>query len=128
MLTEKLTAVQSQIDQIVNPKKIISIQQIMEEARNFIYRIYGGEDIALSLNSYKLCNVTSKIFKMQLIEKQFDGNNQRADKQIISQYENEKTPNFNLFKNCYCYLIRSGYIPRRWADFHVPEKDFFNIM
>lgn len=97
------------------------------EARNFIYRIYGGEDIALSLNSYKLCNVTSKIFKMQLIEKQFDGNNQRADKQIISQYENEKTPNFNLFKNCYCYLIRSGYIPRRWADFHVPEKDFFNI-
>ena len=35
MLTEKLTQVQSQIDQIVNPKKIISIPQIMEEARNY---------------------------------------------------------------------------------------------
>lgn len=65
---------------------------------------------------------------MQLIERQFDGNNQRADKQIISQYENEKTPNFNLFKNSYCFLIRSGYKPRRWADFQVPSKDFFNII
>ena len=37
MLTEKLVKLQSQIDQIVNPKKIISIQQIMEEARNYNY-------------------------------------------------------------------------------------------
>ena len=37
MLTEKLVKVQSQIDQIVNPKKIISIQQIMEEAINYNY-------------------------------------------------------------------------------------------
>ena len=52
------------------------------DARNNIYRLYGGEDIALSLNSYKLCNVTSKKMKMKLMEKQKDGKNQRADKQI----------------------------------------------
>ena len=35
------------------------------DARNNIYRLYGGEDISLSLNSKKLCNVTSKIIKME---------------------------------------------------------------
>lgn len=97
------------------------------DARNSIYRLYGGEDIALSLNSRKLCNVTSKIMKMKLKEMQRDGNNQRADKQIISAYENEKEANFNLFKNIYCYLIHSGYIPRRWAEFQIPQKDYLNI-
>ena len=37
MLTEKLKTVQTQIDNIVNPKKIISIPEIMEEARNYSY-------------------------------------------------------------------------------------------
>ena len=37
MLTEKLKEVQTQIDEIVNPKKIISIPEIMEEARNYSY-------------------------------------------------------------------------------------------
>ena len=37
MLTEKLKTVQTQIDEIVNPKKIISIPEIMEEARNYSY-------------------------------------------------------------------------------------------
>ena len=36
MLKEKLTKVQTQIDNIVNPKKIISIPEIMEEARNYV--------------------------------------------------------------------------------------------
>ena len=45
------------------------------DARNNIYRLYGGEDISLSLNSNKLCNVTSKIMKMKLVEMQNDGNN-----------------------------------------------------
>ena len=97
------------------------------DARNSIYRIYGGEDIALSLNSWKLCNVTSKIMKMKLMEMQNDGNNHRADKQIISAYESEKDTKFDLFTNIYCYLIRSGYIPRQWAEFQIPQKDFLNI-
>ena len=97
------------------------------DARNNIYRLYGGEDIALSLNSYKLCNVTSKKMKMKLMEKQKDGKNQRADKQIISAYKNEEENNFNLFSKTYCYLIHSGYKPRKWADFQLPKRDYINI-
>ena len=97
------------------------------DARNSIYRLYGGEDIALSLNSWKLCNVTSKTMKMKLMEMQNDGNNQRGDKLIISAFKNEKDTKFNLFENIYCYLIRSGYIPRRWAKFQIPQKDYLNI-
>ena len=97
------------------------------DARNYIYRLFGGEDIALSLNSFKLCNVTSKIFEMNLIEKHDDGNNQRNEEQIITEFKREKNTNFNLFKHWYCYLIRSGYIPRRWSDFKLPSKDYINI-
>ena len=97
------------------------------DARNNIYRLYGGEDIALSLNSWKLCNVTSKKMTMNLMQRQNDGNNQRADKQIISAYKNENETNFDLFSKIYCYLIHSGYIPRRWAEFQIPQKDYFNI-
>ena len=99
---------------------------IKVDARFNIYRLYGGEDISLSLNSWKLCNVTSRLKKMKLIEKHSDGNNQRADKQIISAYEKEKENNFNLFLKTYCYLIHSGYIPRGWADFQIPKKDYLN--
>jgi len=97
------------------------------DARNKIYRLYGGEDISLCLNSYKLCNVTSIKISMNLFEKQNDGNNQRADKQIINEYNKEKDKNFHLFENIYCYLIRSGYTPRRWKGFKIPEKDYINI-
>ena len=97
------------------------------EARHNPYRLFGGEDIALSLNSYKLCNITSHKIGMKLIEKQRDGNNQKRDRQIISAYKKEKEANFNLFLNIYCYLIRSGYIPRRWVDFNIPIKDYLNI-
>ena len=97
------------------------------DARHNIYRLYGGEDIALSLNSWKLCNVTSNIITMKLMEKQNDGNNQRADKQIISAYEKEKNNKFDLLTYTYCYLIRSGYIPRKWAEFQLPQRDYINI-
>ena len=63
---------------------------------------------------------------MQLFEKQKDGNNQRSDKQIISSFKNEKR-SFDLFSNIYCYLIRSGYIPRRWDEFKIPQNDYLNI-
>ena len=97
------------------------------DARNKIYRLYGGEDIALCLNSFKLCNITSKKFEMNLMEQQTDGNNQAADKQIINEYKKEKEKNFNLFINIYCYLIRSGYVPKRWKGFKIPKKDLINI-
>ena len=97
------------------------------DARNTIYRLYGGEDIHLSLNSWKLCNVTSKVIKMKLIEKQYDGNNQRSDWQIIEAYKNDKQPNYDLFFKIYCYLIHSGYIPKKWDEFQIPQKDYINI-
>ena len=97
------------------------------DARNSIYRLYGGEDISLSLNSWKMCKVESKIMKMDLMEMQNDGNNQRADKHIIFAYEIEKETDFNLFSKTYCYLIRSGYIPRQWNEFQIPQKDYLNI-
>ena len=97
------------------------------DARNNIYCLYGGEDISLSLNSWKLCNVTSKTMVMKLIERQKDGKNQRRDRQLISAYRNEKNNKFSLFKSIYCYLIRSGYIPRKWVEFQIPQKDYLNI-
>ena len=97
------------------------------DARNNVYRLYGGEDIHLSLNSWKLCNVTSKKMNMSLMEIQTDGNNQGVDKQIISAYEKDKEDQFYLFSKTYCYLIRSGYIPRRWDGFKIPQNDYLNI-
>jgi hypothetical protein len=97
------------------------------DARNKIYRLYYGEDIHLSLNSWKLCNVTSKRMKMELEEKQRDGKNQGADKQIIDAYENEKEKKNLILSKTYCYLIRSGYIPRLWDEFQIPQKDFLDI-
>jgi len=98
------------------------------DARTNIYRLYGGEDISLSLNSKKLCNATSKRMEMKLIEMQYDGKNQRADRYIISAYKIEKETNFNLFSETYCYLIHSGYMPRRWDKFQIPQKDNINII
>jgi len=98
------------------------------DARNYIYRLYGGEDIALSLNSYKLCNVTSIKIDMNLTEMQNDGNNQGNETQIVSEYKKEKRTNFNLFIHYYCFLIRSGYIPRKWTKFKLPKKAYLNIL
>ena len=106
---------------------LIRPSYIKLDARNKIFRLYGGEDIALCLNSYRLCNVTSKKFNMSLIEKQSDGNNQRADIQIINEYKKEREKKFPLFAKTYCYLIHSGNNPRRWKGYTIPEKDFINI-
>ena len=50
MLTEKLSDVQSQIDQIANPQKVISISQIMEEARNYDYKNNNNSNNILTYN------------------------------------------------------------------------------
>ena len=97
------------------------------DARNYIFRLIGGEDIHLSLNSNKLCNVSSKTMEMKLEERQYDGNGQRGEKQIMDEYAKEKDSGFNLFSNTYCYLIRSGYMPILWEQFELPQKDYINI-
>jgi hypothetical protein len=97
------------------------------DARNKIYSLYGGEDVSLSLNSWKICKVTSKVVKMNLMQRQKDGNTHIKDRQIISAYNKAKETPRNLFRKIYCYLIRSGYIPRLWAEFYLPQKDRINI-
>ena len=97
------------------------------DARNNIYRLFGGEDIHLSLNSKKLCDVSSKTMEMKLDGRQNDGNGQRGDKQIINEYSKEKHAGFDLFSNTYCFLIHSGYMPIRWEQFELPQKDYINI-
>lgn len=68
----------------------------MKLIAEIIYRLYGREDIALSFNSFKLCNLTPKIFNMNLIEKHDDWNNQRNEEQIITEFKREKNTNFNF--------------------------------
>lgn len=97
------------------------------DARNKIYRLFGGEDISLSLNSRKLCNVISKRMKMKLMERQKDGNNSARDNQFITALKTDKGKKLNLFTRYYCYLIRSGYIPRRWGEFKIPQIERINI-
>ena len=115
------------VDHIATPM-IIRTGYLKLDARNKIYRLYGAEDIALSLNSWKCCNVTSKLFNMSLIQNHKDGKNHRADKQIIAAYKSEKDNKFDLFINTYCFLIHSGYTPRRWAEFQIPRNESLNIL
>ena len=96
------------------------------DARNKIFRLHHGEDMALSTNCNRLCNVTSKIMSMKLIERQHDGKTREADKAFKSLYKKEKEPNFNIFKNSYCYLIRAGYMPKRFVDFILSKKLYIN--
>ena len=63
---------------------------------------------------------------MNLIEKQNDGNNREQDKQIIAAKMKENTK-FNVFIHSYCFLVSSGYIPKKWVGFKIPEKDYINI-
>ena len=97
------------------------------DARNKIFRIFGFEDVALSVNSHLLCNVISKTIKMDLIEKQNDGNSQNKDIQIISEIKNENIYHFDFFMSSYCFFIHAGYIPMRWNSFKISKKDFINI-
>ena len=100
------------------------------DARNKIFSIYGLEDFSLSLNTYKLCNVSSIQIKMDLIERQHDGKNQIRDKQINNAIKKEakNETNFDLFKSYLCFLIHSGYIPKRWDNFTLPKEDYINIL
>ena len=97
------------------------------EARNKIFRLYSIEDVSLSVNSNLICNVISKKIKMNLIEKQNDGNSQSLDGKIISEYTKEKMKMKNLILNGYCFYIHSGFIPMKWGDFQLPIKDYINI-
>ena len=98
------------------------------DARNKIYRTYHSEDIALSLNSKRLCNVTSKMMFMNLIERQDDKLNHGRDKQFKLIYETEQKNNEpDAYTGTYCYIIRSGYMPILWDGFELPKKDYEDI-
>ena len=97
------------------------------DARNKIFRIFGFEDVALSINSNLWCNVVSKTIKMDLIEKQSDGNSQLNDNQIISAVKNEKVYHYDFFMSSYCFFLHAGYIPIKWSGFRLPKKDYINI-
>ena len=60
MLKEKLTEVKNQIDNIVNPKKIISISEIMEEARNYNYNNNSNNLFGYMNDSSKTSNQENK--------------------------------------------------------------------
>ena len=115
------------VDHVATPM-IFRPGYVKLDARNKIYRLYGGEDIALSLNSWKLCKVSSKKMELKLIQKHKDGNNHRADKEIINAYKNDKKIQINLFYMTYFYLILSGYVPRKWYNFPIPKKSHLNII
>lgn len=114
------------MDHVATPM-IIRPGYLKLDARNKIYRLFGGEDITLSLNSWKFCSVESRKLKLKLIQKQKDGNNHRLDKQIINVYEKDKNLKYNLFYRIYYYLILSGYTPRRWDKFPISNKENINI-
>ena len=97
------------------------------DARNKIYRTYHSEDIALSLNSGKLCNVTSKMKFMSLKERQNDKKNHGADKQFISIFKNSKDK-VDPYVGTYCYIIRSGYMPTRWDGFDTMNEEGIMIL
>ena len=97
------------------------------DARNKIFRIFGFEDVALSVNSYLLCNVSSKTINMNLIEKQSDGNSRNNESQIISEIKNENIYHYDFFMSSYCFFIHAGYIPIKWDSFRIPKKDYINI-
>ena len=74
------------------------------DARNKIYSLYHAEDVALSINTWKLCNVTSKYIEMNITQKQCDGNNKESDYKNKFIYKKEKY----VFQKSYQYLISSG--------------------
>ena len=98
------------------------------DGRNKIYRIFDAEDVHLSVNSHKLCNVTSKKMKSmenKLMQMQIDGNQHEEDKQFKEIRKKERK--IDSFFNTYCYFIHSGYIPKEWNEFQLPKKDHINI-
>ena len=100
------------------------------DARHKIFRLYGAEDVSLSLNSFIICNVIAKTESMKLTEKQNDKKNHRRDNYIAYLYRKDKEKNrrFRLFFEYYCYLIHAGYVPKKWDKFQVPKNDSINIV
>ena len=126
---ENYNIIRNNIKDHVAVPLLIRTNYLKLDARNKPFRLFWAEDVALSLNSNRLCNVTSIVVGMNLIQKQYDGNSQSLDKQIVSQIEKDlkKDSKFNVLIYSYCYLIRSGYIPRRWENFHIPKNDSINV-
>ena len=93
------------------------------DARNKIYSLYHAEDVSLSVNSFNLCNVTSKFIEMKIMQKHTDGYNKESDYQYYLIYKKEK----NVFENSYQYLIHSGYKPKKWENYKCLKNGTINI-
>ena len=93
------------------------------DARNKIYSLYHAEDLSLSVNSWKLCNVTSLYMRMKLVQKHRDGNHKESDELYKLVFEKEK----NVFENSYRYLVRSGYIPKSCPTLKALMNESINI-
>ena len=61
---------------------------------------------------------------MNLIERQRDGNHHDTEQIFIKLKKKER----NVFRNTYCYLIRSGYIPVKWKEFEIPKNRYINTI
>lgn len=93
------------------------------DARNKIYSLYHAEDVALSVNSLNLCNISSKFIEMKIIQRHCDGYNKESDYQYSMIYKKD----INVFENSYKFLILSGYKPKKWRNFELLQKDKINI-
>ena len=93
------------------------------DGRNKIYSLYHAEDVSLSINCWKLCNVTSIYIGLNLVQKHNDGNNKELDEKNKLIYYKEK----DVFENSYKYLIDSGYKPKKLSDTEISPKKPINI-
>ena len=93
------------------------------DARNKVYSLYHAEDVSLSVNSWKLCNVTSIYHEFKIIQKHNDGNNKESDKKNKLIYQKEK----KVFENSYKFLIESGYKPKKWNETNRSKLKEMNI-
>ena len=74
IFTKKLTKRQNGIVDNAEAPLLILPGYFKQDERNKSYSLYSREDIALSLNSWKLYNQTAIKMWMKLIERQRDGN------------------------------------------------------
>ena len=93
------------------------------DARYKIYSLYHAEDVSLSVNSWKSCNVTSIYQEFKIIQNHNDGNNKELDEKNKLIYQKEKY----IFENSYQFLIKSGYNPKKWNERNYSKFKTTNI-
>ena len=93
------------------------------DARYKIYSLYHAEDVSLSVNSWKSCNVISIYQELKIIQNHYDGNNKDLDEKNKLIYQKEK----DVFENSYQFLIKSGYNTKKWNETNNSKNKAINI-